>query len=76
MTDHETPPATQPEATAEGPDALRAYAARTRASANAIAAFLEDVADNGLPGLEHTTPWEEVRDRRLAELDAQRGHVA
>ncbi|MGA4844724.1 hypothetical protein [Streptomyces sp. G45] len=77
MSDHEQQPAAdrQP-VTPEGADALRAYAARTRTSANELAAFLEDVATNGLPSPEHTTPWEEVRDRRLAELAAQRGHVA
>ncbi|MEU2834965.1 hypothetical protein ABZ667_41125 [Streptomyces lavendulae] len=66
------PPATGPQAA----DSLLAYAARTRAKANDLAAFLEDVAAHGVPGPEESTPWEVVRDRRLAELDAERGHVA
>jgi hypothetical protein len=77
MSDHEQQPAAdrQP-VTPEGADALRAYAARTRSSANELATFLEEVAANGLPSPENTTPWEVVRDRRLAELAEQRGHVA
>ncbi|MGW6704514.1 hypothetical protein ACWGDE_06445 [Streptomyces sp. NPDC054956] len=74
--EHDQPPATEPRATPGGSDSLLAYAARTRAKANDLAAFLEDVAVNGVPGPEATTPWELVRDRRLAELDAERGHVA
>lgn len=76
MSDHHQLPATEPQALPEGADSLLAYAARTRAKANDLAAFLEDVAANGLPEPEATTPWEVVRDRRLAELDAERGHVA
>ncbi|MFD0353670.1 hypothetical protein ACFVHW_07955 [Streptomyces sp. NPDC127110] len=76
MSDHNQPPATEPQAFSQGADSLLAYAARTRAKANDLAAFLEDVAVNGVPGPEATTPWEVVRDRRLAELDAERGHVA
>ncbi|MEN8655575.1 hypothetical protein ABCR94_34630 [Streptomyces sp. 21So2-11] len=77
MSDHEQQPAPdrQP-VTAKGADALRAYAARQQSNANELAAFLEDVATNGLPAPETTTPWEVVRDRRLAELASQRGHVA
>ncbi|MFJ5811735.1 hypothetical protein [Streptomyces sp. NPDC093093] len=75
MSEHDQPPAAQPPAQM-GADSLRAYAARTRAKANDLAAFLEDVAANGVPAPEATTPWELVRDRRLAELDTQRGHVA
>ncbi|MCX4625326.1 hypothetical protein [Streptomyces sp. NBC_01443] len=76
MSDHGQPPATEPQAAHEGADSLLAYAARTRAKANDLAAFLEDVAANGAPGPEETMPSETVRDRRLAELDAERGHLA
>ncbi|MCX5130015.1 hypothetical protein [Streptomyces sp. NBC_00347] len=76
MSAHDKPMVTETQATPEGTDSLLAYAARTRAKANDLAAFLEDVAANGLPGPEETTPWDVVRDRRLAELDAERGHVA
>ncbi|MFH8562057.1 hypothetical protein [Streptomyces sp. NPDC017988] len=57
MSDHEPQPAAdrQP-VTPEGADALRAYAARTRSSANELAAFLEDVATNGLPSPEQHHP--------------------
>ncbi|UNO43478.1 hypothetical protein [Streptomyces sp. MST-110588] len=49
-------------------DAVRAYAARKRAAADKLAAVLEDIAANGLPALEDCTPWEEIRDRKLADL--------
>ena len=77
MSDHEQQPAAdhQP-VTPKGADALRAYAARTRSSADQLATYLEEVAVNGQPTPENTTPWEVVRDRRLAELAEQRGHVA
>ncbi|MFJ9523584.1 hypothetical protein ACIRPK_35810 [Kitasatospora sp. NPDC101801] len=47
---------------------LRAWAAQERDRAEQLATFLEDVAVNGLPRPEDCTPWEELRDRRLAEL--------
>ncbi|MFJ1708518.1 hypothetical protein [Kitasatospora sp. NPDC088346] len=52
----------------EGADALRALAAEERGRAEQLAAFLEDVAANGLPDPEACTPWEELRERHLAEL--------
>ncbi|MFF4741255.1 hypothetical protein ACFY2W_36040 [Streptomyces sp. NPDC001262] len=77
MSDHEQQPAPDRQPVSpKGADALRAYAARQRISAEQLAAFLEDVAANGLPTPEATTPWEAVRDRRLAELAPERGHVA
>ncbi|MYX04126.1 MULTISPECIES: hypothetical protein [unclassified Streptomyces] len=57
-------------------DGLRAYAARTRESADQLAAILEDIATNGLPDLEQCTPWEELREAHLARLAAQRPAVA
>jgi hypothetical protein len=60
----------------EGAEALRAYAARTREAADHLAAVLEDIALNGLPSPEACTPWEELRERKLAQLHAVRGHVA
>ncbi|MEV0452817.1 hypothetical protein [Streptomyces sp. NPDC050600] len=57
-------------------DGLRAYAARTRESADQLAAVLEDIAANGLPALENCTPWEELRETHLARLAAQRPAVA
>ncbi|AJC62058.1 hypothetical protein [Streptomyces sp. 769] len=62
--------------TPQGAEALRAYAARQRSSADQLATFLEDVAANGRPAPGSTTPWDVVRDRRLAELSTARGHVA
>ncbi|MET8732155.1 hypothetical protein ABZV81_34035 [Streptomyces parvus] len=53
-------------------DGLRAYAARTRESADQLAAVLEDIATNGLPDPEQCTPWEELRKTHLARLTAQR----
>ena len=73
--DRKSAPGRQP-LTGKSADALRAYAARQRANADELAATLEDIAANGLPAPEFTTPWETVRDRRLAELSAERGHVA
>ncbi|KAB2588308.1 hypothetical protein [Streptomyces arboris] len=60
-------------AAAEG---LRAYAAKTRESADQLAAVLEDIATNGLPDPEQCTPWEELRETHLARLAAQRPAVA
>ncbi|MEU3243344.1 MULTISPECIES: hypothetical protein [unclassified Streptomyces] len=57
-------------------DAVRAYAARTRESADRLAAVLEDIAANGLPAAEDCTPWEELREAHLARLSAQRPAVA
>ncbi|MFE7579822.1 hypothetical protein ACFU5Z_34260 [Streptomyces sp. NPDC057521] len=57
-------------------DGLRAYAARTRENADQLAAVLEDVAANGLPSVEGCTPWEDLRERHLARLTAQRPAVA
>jgi hypothetical protein len=57
-------------------DAVRAYAARTRESAEQLAAVLEDIAANGLPAVEDCTPWEELREAHLARLAAQRPAVA
>ncbi|MFI9080995.1 hypothetical protein ACIGW8_31755 [Streptomyces sioyaensis] len=53
-------------------DAVRAYAAKTRENADRLAAVLEDIATNGLPSVEECTPWEELREKRLARLAAQR----
>ncbi|MFJ6661566.1 hypothetical protein ACIQNG_35235 [Streptomyces sp. NPDC091377] len=61
------------------PDAaagLRAYAARTRESADQLAAVLEDIAANGLPSVEDCTPWEDLREAHLARLAAQRPAIA
>lgn len=57
-------------------DAVRAYAAKTRANADQFATVLEDIAANGLPSVEDCTPWEELREARLARLAAQRPAVA
>ncbi|WP_331723978.1 hypothetical protein [Streptomyces sp. NBC_00005] len=57
-------------------DAIRAYAAQTRANADQLAAVLEDIATNGLPDPEGCTPWEELREVHLARLAAQRPAVA
>ncbi|MEU2509718.1 hypothetical protein ABZ621_34145 [Streptomyces sp. NPDC007863] len=57
-------------------DAVRAYAARTRESADQFASVLEDLATNGLPAVDECTPWEELRERHLARLAAQRPAVA
>ncbi|WP_329046598.1 hypothetical protein [Streptomyces sp. NBC_01422] len=57
-------------------DAVRAYAAKTRENADRLAAVLEDIAANGLPAVEECTPWEDLRDARLAHLAAQRPAVA
>ncbi|WP_432105966.1 hypothetical protein [Streptomyces sp. bgisy091] len=57
-------------------DAVRAYAAKTRQDADRLAAVLEDIATNGLPAVEECTPWEDLRDARLAHLVAQRPQVA
>ncbi|MFD3880722.1 hypothetical protein [Streptomyces microflavus] len=60
----------------ETADGLRAYAAKTRESADQLAAVLEDIATNGLPDPEQCTPWEELREAHLARLAAQRPAVA
>ncbi|MEU7297976.1 hypothetical protein AB0A76_33100 [Streptomyces exfoliatus] len=57
-------------------DAVRAYAAKTRADADRFAAVLEDIAANGLPDPEQCTPWEEQREAHLACLASQRPAVA
>ncbi|MDK1476831.1 hypothetical protein QNO07_26090 [Streptomyces sp. 549] len=57
-------------------DAVRAYAAKTRADADRFAAVLEDIATNGLPDPEQCTPWEELREAHFARLAAQRPAVA
>ncbi|GAA2634536.1 hypothetical protein GCM10010425_39490 [Streptomyces spororaveus] len=57
-------------------DAVRAYAARTRADADRFAAVLEDIAANGLPSAEDCTPWEDLREAQLSRLAAQRPAVA
>ncbi|WP_393096776.1 hypothetical protein [Streptomyces sp. LN325] len=57
-------------------DAVRAYAAQTRESADRLAAVLEDIAANGLPAAEDCTPWEELRETHLARLAARRPAVA
>ncbi|MFB6674469.1 hypothetical protein [Streptomyces sp. NPDC056390] len=57
-------------------DGVRAYAAKTRESADQFAAVLEDIATNGLPDPEQCTPWEELREAHLARLTSQRPAVA
>ncbi|WP_331751391.1 hypothetical protein OID55_41825 (plasmid) [Streptomyces sp. NBC_00715] len=57
-------------------EAVRAFAARTRADADQLAGALEDIAANGLPAVEDCTPWEELREAHLARLTAQRPAVA
>ncbi|MHA4773142.1 hypothetical protein L1085_001425 [Streptomyces sp. MSC1_001] len=57
-------------------DAVRAYAARTRAQADQFAAVLEDLATHGLPDVDECTPWETLRETHLARLVARRSAVA
>jgi hypothetical protein len=57
-------------------DAVRAFAAKTRADADRLAAVLEDIATDGLPSVEDCTPWEDLHEARLARLTAQRPSVA
>ncbi|MFD9006706.1 hypothetical protein ACFV0T_38165 [Streptomyces sp. NPDC059582] len=57
-------------------DAVRAYAAKTRADADRFAAVLEDIAENGLPAVEDSIPWEDLREAHLARLTGQRPAVA
>ncbi|MEV7729754.1 hypothetical protein AB0P15_34340 [Streptomyces sp. NPDC087917] len=57
-------------------DAVRAYAARTREQADRFASVLEDLAANGLPAVEECTPWEDLREERLAVLASRRPAVA
>ncbi|MEU1424988.1 hypothetical protein [Kitasatospora sp. NPDC005751] len=52
----------------EAADSLRALAQDERGKAEELAAFLEDVAENGLPDPETCTPWAQLREQRLAEL--------
>ncbi|MEW2624331.1 hypothetical protein [Streptomyces sp. NPDC048106] len=47
-------------------DAVRAYAAKTRADADRFAAVPEDIATNGLPEPDQCTPWEELHEAHLA----------
>lgn len=56
----------------ETADGLRAYAAKTRESADQLAAVLEDIATHGLPDLEQCTPWEDLREAHLLRLAALR----
>lgn len=74
--DVQPPAAGREPLTPDGAEALRAYAARTRENADRLAAVLEDIAANGLPDPADCVPWEELRERKLAELHAARGHVA
>ncbi|MCL7429808.1 ecdysteroid 22-kinase family protein [Streptomyces sp. YS415] len=60
----------------DGAQAVRAYAARKREQADQVAAVLEDLAENGLPTVEDCRPWEDLREAKLAQMHAQRGHVA
>ncbi|GAA3487604.1 hypothetical protein [Streptomyces cremeus] len=57
-------------------DELRAYAAKTRADADRLAAVLEDIATDGLPVLEQCTSWEELREAHLTRLGRQRPAVS
>ncbi|WP_327280470.1 MULTISPECIES: hypothetical protein [unclassified Streptomyces] len=57
-------------------DAVRAYAAQTRAKADRMAAVLEDIAANGLPSVDDCTPWEPLREQALARLSAHREKAA
>lgn len=75
MSEQPAPAARQPLEPAAA-DAVRAYAAKTRESADQLAAVLEDIAANGLPSVEECTPWEELREAHLARLAAQRSAVA
>ena len=47
---------------------LRARAEQERERAPELAAVLEDLAANGLPDPDEGVSWEEIRDRRYAEL--------
>lgn len=68
-----TPPRQQLEPAAA--DAVRAYAARTRAEADRFTAVLEGIATDGPPDPEQCTPWEQLREVRLARLARQRPAV-
>jgi hypothetical protein len=64
---------------AEGPALSRTGSSSASAAsetADHLAAVLEDIALNGLPDPQACTPWEELRERKLAQLHAARGHVA
>ncbi|MEV4193436.1 hypothetical protein [Streptomyces toxytricini] len=69
-------PAARQQLDSAAADAVRAYAASTRAGADRFAAALEDIAANGLPAPEDCTPWEDLREAHLARLAAQRPAVA
>jgi hypothetical protein len=57
-------------------DAVRAFAAKTRANADQFASVLEDIATNGLSSVKDCTPWEELRETHLARIAARRPAVA
>ncbi|WP_354644097.1 hypothetical protein [Kitasatospora camelliae] len=76
MTDQPAPTADRQALSAESASAVRAYAADQRARADDLAAALEDIAANGLPRAEDCTPWETIRDSRLAALAAGRDRAA
>lgn len=58
--------------------ALREWAERERDTSPELAAVLEDLAANGLPGEDECVPWETVRDAQYQRLgiDPSRWHVA
>nr|WP_030343247.1 hypothetical protein [Streptomyces sp. NRRL S-1022] len=47
-------------------DVVYAYAARTRAAADQFADVQKEIAANGLPSVEESAPWEELREARVA----------
>ncbi|MFI9271349.1 hypothetical protein ACIGXM_11630 [Kitasatospora sp. NPDC052896] len=75
MNDQPSAPERRP-LTVEAAAALREYAAGQRARTERFTEVLEDIAANGLPRAEDCTPWEAIRDRRLAEIAGRRGHAA
>ncbi|MFF4243363.1 hypothetical protein ACFYY2_02680 [Streptomyces sp. NPDC001822] len=76
MSEQPVPDAVRAQLEPSAADAVRAYAAKTRADADRLAAVLEDIAANGLPPVDACTPWEDLRDARLAHFAAQRPAVA
>ncbi|MHA4820147.1 hypothetical protein ACXZ65_38015 [Streptomyces aculeolatus] len=74
MSDHDTPPAGREPLDSAAADAVRAYAAKKRADADQLASILEDIAAHGLPPA--ITPWEDLRETKLAELAARRDNAA
>lgn len=76
MSEQQAPTATRRQLEPAAADAVRAYAAKTRANADRLAGVLEDIATNGLPSVEECTPWEDLRDAHLAHLANQRPAVA